>query len=79
MQPTYMQMAAVLEPFVDIFLCETLASTAETMAAASAASMSGLTPSIAFAQQHQILGCSVMQVLKIACEKPQPVAQPMQH
>ena len=41
MQPTYMQMAAILEPFVDLFLCETLASKAETMAAASAASMSG--------------------------------------
>lgn len=41
MQPTYMQMAATLEPLVDLFLCETLSSTAETMAAASAASMSG--------------------------------------
>lgn len=41
MQPTYMQMAAILEPFVDLFLCETLSSKAETMAAASAASMSG--------------------------------------
>ena len=41
MQPTYMHMAAVLEPFVDILLCETLSSTAEAMAAASAASMSG--------------------------------------
>ncbi|KAL3135677.1 hypothetical protein ABBQ38_006150 [Trebouxia sp. C0009 RCD-2024] len=41
MQPTYMHMAATLEPLVDLFLCETLSSTAETMAAASAASMSG--------------------------------------
>jgi len=41
MQPTYMQMAAILEPYVDLFLCETLASTAETMAAASAACRSG--------------------------------------
>ena len=44
MQPTYMQMAAILEPLVDLFLCETLSSTAETMAAASAASMSGWPP-----------------------------------
>ncbi|KAL0044683.1 hypothetical protein WJX82_005442 [Trebouxia sp. C0006] len=35
------QMAAILEPYVDLFLCETLASTAETMAAASAACRSG--------------------------------------
>ncbi|DBB01848.1 hypothetical protein WJX77_005649 [Trebouxia sp. C0004] len=41
MQPTYMHMAAILEPYVDLFLCETLASTAETMAAASAACRSG--------------------------------------
>ena len=41
MQPTYMQMAAILDPCVDLFLCETLASIAETMAAASAASRSG--------------------------------------
>ena len=41
MQPTYMQMAAILEHYVDLFLCETLASTAETMAAASAACRSG--------------------------------------
>lgn len=41
MQPTYMHMATALEPFVDLFLCETLSSTAETMAAASVAGMSG--------------------------------------
>ena len=30
-KPTYMQMAAVSEPFVDLFLCETSASKADTM------------------------------------------------
>lgn len=42
MQPTYMELARTLERFVDLFLCETLSSLAETMAAASAASMSGM-------------------------------------
>jgi S-methylmethionine-dependent homocysteine/selenocysteine methylase len=37
MQPEYKELAAALTPYVDLFLCETLSTSAEGMAAASAA------------------------------------------
>jgi S-methylmethionine-dependent homocysteine/selenocysteine methylase len=42
MQPQYNELAGALKPYCDLLLCETLASVAEGLAAATAASASGL-------------------------------------